>query len=124
MVTSPVQQSTSRAPEHSGEALRSLKPAALLATDFPPALGGISNLLFNVYRQFDLRQMTVIAPQHPDAERFDSTQAYSAERFRPAANVPGVRGAWQVWRMYREAEHLVKADRDLVLHCGHVNAAV
>ncbi len=95
----------------------------LLTTDFPPAMGGISNYLFNVYRQFDLRQMTLIAPQHPHAERFDSAQTYSAVRFRPALDVPGIRGAWQVWRMYCEAEKLVKANRNLVLHCGHVNAA-
>jgi len=104
--------------------MRWLGSGVLLTTDFPPVLGGISNYLFNVYRQFDLRPMTLIAPQHPDAERFDSAQAYSAKRFRPAFDVPGARGAWQVWRMYREAEKLVKQKRDLVLHCGHVNAAV
>ena len=47
--------------------LRPLGAAALLTTDFPPLVGGISNYLFNVYRQFDLRQMTLIAPQHPEA---------------------------------------------------------
>jgi len=104
--------------------VRRLGSAILLTTDFPPVVGGIGNGLFSVYRQFDLRQMTLIAPQHPDAERFDSLQAYSAERFRPTLNVPGVRGAWQVWRMYRAAEKLVKQNRNLVLHCGHVNAAV
>ena len=105
-------------------ALRPLRSGALLTTDFPPVLGGISNYLFNVYRQFDLRQVTLIAPQHPDARRFDSAQPYSAKRFRAALDVPGVRGAWQVWRMYAEAEKLVKRDRQLVLHCGHVNAAI
>jgi phosphatidyl-myo-inositol dimannoside synthase len=124
MVTLLIDNSTSRAPENCSRASRWLGGGALLTTDFPPAPGGISNYLFNVYRQFDLRQMTLIAPQHPDAERFDSTQDYSAERFRSAPNVPGIRGAWQVWRMYREAEQLVKQDRNLVLHCGHVNAAV
>ncbi len=105
-------------------ALRPLRRGALLTTDFPPALGGISNYLFNIYRQFDLQQMTLIAPQHSDAATFDSAQAYSAKRFRPALDVPGVRGAWQVWRMYAEAEKLVKQNPQLVLHCGHVNAAI
>jgi len=105
-------------------ALRSLGPGALLTTDFPPALGGISNYLFNVYRQFDLRWMTLIAPQHPDAEAFDSAQAYFAERFRAALDVPGLRGAWQIWRMRREAEKLVRRNRSVILHCGHVNAAI
>jgi phosphatidylinositol alpha-1,6-mannosyltransferase len=124
MVTSLAEKSTSRAPEDHGEALRWLGNGALLTTDFPPALGGISNYLFNVYRQFDLRGITLIAPEHQDAERFDSVQAYAVRRFGAAFDVPGVRGAWQVWRMYREAETLVKRNRDLVLHCGHVNAAV
>ena len=124
MVTFPVAQSTSRASESHRESVRRSGSMVLLTTDFPPVLGGISNYLFNVYRQFDLRQMTLIAPQHLDAERFDSAQAYSAERFWPAVDVPGVRGAWQVWRMYRGAEKLVKQNQNLVLHCGHVNAAV
>ncbi len=118
------------APSSSGEltnapaTLRALRRGLLLTTDFPPAVGGISNYLFNVYRQFDLRQITLIAPQHPQADRFDSAQTYSAKRFRAAMDVPGVRGAWQVWRMYAEAEKLVKRDPDIILHCGHVNAAI
>jgi phosphatidyl-myo-inositol dimannoside synthase len=124
MATSQVAQSTSRALNDRGKSMRRLGRGVLLTTDFPPVVGGISNYLFNVYRQFDLHQMTLIAPQHPDAERFDSAQAYSAERFQPGFDVPVVRGGWQVWRMYGEAEKLVKQNQDLVLHCGHVNAAV
>jgi phosphatidyl-myo-inositol dimannoside synthase len=104
--------------------LRRLGNGILLATDFPPGVGGIGNLLFKMYGQFDLRQITLIAPQHSGAEGFDSRQAYSARRFRPTVNVPGIRGAWQVWQMYREAEKLVKENRNLLPHCGHVNAAV
>src|ERR1039458_4803228 len=104
--------------------VRPLGSGVLLTTDFPPVFGGISNYLFNVYRQFDLRRITLIAPQHPEAREFDSAQDYSAKRFSAAVNVPGVRGAWQVWRMYGEAEKLVKQNRNLVLHCGHVNAAI
>jgi len=113
--------------------MRSLGNGVLLTTDFPPEVGGIGNGLLSVYRHFDLRGMTLIAPQHVDAERFDALQAYTAKRFRVAvvrgaASIPGVRGAWRVWRMYREAEKLVKENRNqksrnLVLHCGHVNAA-
>ena len=115
---------SSNTPANSGKRLRALGSGLLLTTDFPPALGGISNYLFNVYRQFDLRRMTLIAPQHPEARAFDSAQGYSAMRFRAPLNVPGVRGGWQVWRMYAEAEKLLKQDRDRVLHCGHVNAAM
>jgi phosphatidyl-myo-inositol dimannoside synthase len=124
MATFLAEKSTSRGLGDRGRGVRELGCGALLTPDFPPVLGGISNYLFNVYRQFDLRQMTLIAPQHPDAERFDSGQAYSVARFRAALNVPGVRGAWQVWRMHGEAEKLVRQNRNLLLHCGHVNAAV
>lgn len=124
MVTFPAEKSTARGPNSNGSAARWLGDAALLTTDFPPMLGGISSYLFNVYRQFDLRRTTLIAPQFPEAEHFDSKQAYSVARFRPALDLPGMRSAWQVWRIYVEAERLVKARRNVVLHCGHVNAAV
>lgn len=103
--------------------LRPLGRALLLTTDFPPALGGISNYLFNVYRQFDLRHTTLIAPQHRLATEFDSAQPYWPRRFGAPSRVPGVRGAWQVWRMRSEAENLLRRNPNFVLHCGHVNAA-
>jgi phosphatidyl-myo-inositol dimannoside synthase len=124
MPTSLTDKSVLATPEGCGEIPRRCGSGVLLATDFPPVLGGISSYLLNVYQQFDLRQMTLIAPAHPDAARFDSAQAYAARRFPTAPNMRGVRGAWQVWRMYREAESLVKRNRNLILHCGHVNAAL
>jgi len=124
MVTSLVEKFTVQGPENGGGVLRRLGDAALLTTDFPPLVGGIGNYLFNVYRQFDLRRTTLIAPEHPNARTFDIVQGYSAARFRQALNVPGIRGAWQVWRMYVEAGKIVRRHRNLVLHCGHVNAAV
>jgi phosphatidyl-myo-inositol dimannoside synthase len=133
MATFSLTQSAIRARDEGGRGMRPLGNGILLTTDFPPEVGGIGNGLLSVYRHFDLRRMTLIAPQHADAERFDALQAYTAKRFRPAvvrgaASIPGVRGAWRVWQMYREAEKLVKENRDkenrnLVLHCGHVNAA-
>jgi len=124
MTTSLAALSSSRELTNPHTVLRPLRRGMLLTTDFPPTMGGISNYLFNVYRQFDLRQMTLIAPQHPQAERFDSAQTYSAKRFTTGLNVPGFRGAWQVWRMYTEAEKLIRRDPEIVLHCGHVNAAI
>ena len=124
MVTSLVEQSQPRAPGKCEGELRQLGAGALLTTDFPPQLGGISNYLFHVYRQFDLRQMTLIAPQHAEAERFDSTQDYTPARFEAGWNVPGIRGVWQVSRMYALAEKLVQRNPGMVLHCGHVNAAL
>jgi len=110
--------------QSAASSLRPLRSGILLTTDFPPLLGGISNYLFNIYRQFDLRRITLIAPDHPQAPAFDATQPYYACRFAPGINVPGLRGAWQVWRMQREAEKPARRNGGLVLHCGHVNAAI
>ena len=104
--------------------LRPLGRGILLTTDFPPVLGGISSYLFNVYRQFDLSGMTLIAPKHARAAAFDEEQNYAAARYAGAPGIPGMRTAWQVWQMYAAAEKLVKRDRELMLHCGHVNAAI
>jgi len=104
--------------------LRPLRSSVLLTTDFPPLPGGISNYLFNVYRQFDLRRMTLIAPHHPRAREFDATQAYYAQRFGTGLGVPGLRGLWQVWRMQHESGKVARRNRNTVLHCGHINAAI
>jgi phosphatidyl-myo-inositol dimannoside synthase len=115
-------------PSHSalsGTELRPLAPGLLITPDFPPTGGGISNYLFNVYRQFDLRQMTLIAPQHKDAATFDAGQAYSTDRFGAPIGIPGLRGIWQVLQMRSRAEQRLKGSNSgLVLHCGHVNAAI
>jgi len=124
MATSALETLSTRSAVRCEANLRSLGRAVLLTTDFPPVLGGISSYLFNVYRHFDLNRMTLIAPQHPDAAGFDSDQAYSAERFQAAPDIPGLRGAWQVWRMHAGAEKLVKQNQHFLLHCGHVNAAM
>jgi phosphatidyl-myo-inositol dimannoside synthase len=101
-----------------------LKKSLLLTTDFPPQIGGIGSLLFNLYRQFDLTQMTLVAPECADARDFDATQSYSAVRVPNAWNIPAVRGAFQVWQTYRLAEKLVSENPALILHCGHVNSAL
>lgn len=108
-----------------GAELRPLAPSLLITPDFPPLGGGISNYLFNVYRHFDLRQMTLIAPRHKDAGSFDAGQAYSTERFEALTGIPGLRGIWQVLQMRNRAEQYLKRwNPGFVLHCGHVNAAI
>jgi phosphatidyl-myo-inositol dimannoside synthase len=107
-----------------GGELRPLAPSLLITPDFPPLGGGISNYLFNVYRQFDLRQTTLIAPRHPDADTFDAGQAYLTARFDALTSVPGLRGAWQILQMHNRAARYLRRNHGLVVHCGHVNAAI
>jgi phosphatidylinositol alpha-1,6-mannosyltransferase len=101
-----------------------LKMSLLLTTDFPPQIGGIASLLFNLYGQFDLTQLTLVAPEHAEARDFDATQSYSAVRVPNAWNIPAVRGAFQVWQKYKVAKKLVSENPALILHCGHVNSAL
>jgi phosphatidylinositol alpha-1,6-mannosyltransferase len=96
-----------------------------MTPDFPPVVGGISSYLFHIYQRFDLSRVTLIAPQHPAADEFDRTQSYSASRFAQWSAVPGLRGSIQLWQMYRRVQKLMaRSEGGLILHCGHINAAM
>jgi len=102
----------------------SLSPGLLLTPDFPPDVGGIASYLFSVYGSFELSQLVLIAPQRPQAAQFDATQQYRANRFVPWLNIPGIRSVEYIFRTYREAESLVRKRPKLLLHCGHILAAM
>src|ERR1700683_957161 len=107
------------------QSLWPLAAGMLITPDFPPIVGGISNYLFHIYRRFDMTRMTLIAPKHPAADDFDRAQSYSASRFSQWSAVPGLRGSMQVWQMHRHAQKLMaRSAGRLILHCGHINAAM
>jgi phosphatidylinositol alpha-1,6-mannosyltransferase len=101
----------------------SVAPGVLLTTDFPPIVGGISNLLFNIYSRFDLRNMTVIAPDYPGAEKLDSLQQYNAKRLSRTSSIRRLCAAQQVFKLHGQARHHIDHHPATLMHCGHVNAA-
>jgi len=100
-----------------------LSPGLLLTPDFPPAGGGISNYLFNIYSSFDLSQITLIAPWMRGSEEFDSAQLYKANRFPQHKRIPGLRGVSYFIQTYQRAKEIIRREPSLTVHCGHIHAA-
>jgi len=101
-----------------------LPAGLLLAPDFPPQLGGISNYLYSIYGNLDLGDMILVAPDAPEAKEFDACQGYSSQRIATNANVPGLRGWMYTRRTYGKAQKILKGNPRRVMHCGHVLAAI
>jgi len=125
MLTNPGQKTVETGISGDHRGLWPLPPSLLMTPDFPPIVGGISDYLFHICRRFDLSRMTPIAAQCPTADEFDRAQSYSAARFAQWSAIPGLHGSIQVSQIYRRAQKSVaRSDLRLILHCGHINAAM
>lgn len=61
----------------------------LVTNDYPPRVGGIQVYLENIYRRLAARHdVTVVAPPHPRAQAWDSTQPYEIVRHGPRVYWP------------------------------------
>jgi phosphatidyl-myo-inositol dimannoside synthase len=115
---------SNRGPSITSTPRLSLNPGALLTTDFPPVVGGISTLLWNIYSRFELQSIRVVAPRHAGAEAFDSAYRYEAKRFSQSSSMRGFAGVSQLYEFWRCGRRLILENPALLLHCGHVNAAI
>ena len=52
----------------------------LVTNDFPPKIGGIQTLLWELWRRLDPSTFAVLTTPHPDAEAWDASQPYRIER--------------------------------------------
>ena len=52
----------------------------LVTNDFPPKVGGIQSYLFGLVGSLDAAGVRVLAPAHPEAEKFDAKQPYEISR--------------------------------------------
>ena len=52
----------------------------LVTNDFPPKIGGIQTLLWELWRRLDPDSFTVLTTPHPDAEAWDAAQPFRVER--------------------------------------------
>ncbi len=101
-----------------------LPPGLLLVPDFPPMLGGISSYLFNIYSNIDLSSLILVASKEPGSEEFDANQTYLPKRFTLPNLPPGFRWFGHMVKSYCEAQKIIKEKNGLVVHCGHINAAI
>ena len=60
----------------------------LVTNDFPPKVGGIQNMLWELWRRLDPNSFAVLTSPYPDSEEFDARQAFRIERTREPVLLP------------------------------------
>ncbi len=59
-----------------------------VTNDFPPKVGGIQTMLWELWRRLDPRSFAVLTTPHPDSAAWDAAQAYRIERTREKVLLP------------------------------------
>ena len=59
-----------------------MKKSLLITNDFPPVIGGISTVFYNVWRYYPHDRMLVLTPRAEGSEEFDKTAYFRPLRFR------------------------------------------
>ncbi|MFZ9924048.1 MAG: glycosyltransferase family 4 protein [Ilumatobacteraceae bacterium] len=81
----------------------------LVTNDFPPKVGGIQNMLWELWRRLDPSSFAVLTSPHPDARDFDARQPFRIERIREPVLLPHPLMVRRIERLAAEfgAEHVV-----------------
>lgn len=81
----------------------------LVTNDFPPKVGGIQNMLWELWRRLDPNSFAVLTSPYDGAREFDATQAYRIERIREPFLLPHPVMVRRIEQLAREfgAEHVV-----------------
>lgn len=81
----------------------------LVTNDFPPKVGGIQNMLWELWRRLDPASFAVLTSPHADAVDFDAQQAFKVERVREPVLLPHPLMVKRIDRLARDfgAEHVV-----------------
>jgi phosphatidylinositol alpha-1,6-mannosyltransferase len=81
----------------------------LVTNDFPPKVGGIQNMLWELWRRLDPTSFAVLTSPHADAAEFDARQPFRVDRVREPVLLPHPLMVRRIERLAREfgAEHVV-----------------
>ena len=60
----------------------------LVTNDFPPKVGGIQNMLWEIWRRLPADSFAVLTSPYPGADRFDAAQPFRIERVREKVLLP------------------------------------
>ena len=109
-------------------------PTLLIANSFPPATGGIENLLFRIAQNSSRLELIVLAPDMPGAADFDRQLGFEVVRLSgDGGSLPTrVRSSLTYrlahpavdtfFRYWRTARRLVRQRKVAVVQCGHIYA--
>lgn len=76
----------------------------LVTNDFPPKIGGIQSLLWELWRRIDPSTFAVLTTPHQGAEKWDVDQAFRVERTREPVLLPRARLVRQINEMADEVD--------------------
>jgi phosphatidyl-myo-inositol dimannoside synthase len=81
----------------------------LVTNDFPPKVGGIQNMLWELWRRLDPSAFAVLTSPYEGSSAFDAAQAYRIERIREPVLLPHPVMVRRIEQLAREvgAEHVV-----------------
>ena len=81
----------------------------LVTNDFPPKVGGIQNMLWELWRRLAPNSFAVLTSPYDGAREVDATQAYRIERIREPVLLPHPVMVRRIEQLAREfgAEHVV-----------------
>ena len=81
----------------------------LVTNDFPPKVGGIQNMLWELWRRLDPNSFAVLTSPYDGSREFDATQAFRIERIREPVLLPHPVMVRRIEQLAREfgAEHVV-----------------
>ena len=81
----------------------------LVTNDFPPKVGGIQNMLWELWRRLDPSSFAVLTSPYAGTTEFDARQAFRIERTREPVLLPHPMMVRRIDRLAREvgAEHVV-----------------
>ncbi|MGA1332112.1 MAG: glycosyltransferase family 4 protein [Ilumatobacteraceae bacterium] len=81
----------------------------LVTNDFPPKVGGIQNMLWELWRRLDSNSFAVLTSPYDGAREFDATQPYRIERIREPVLLPHPVMVRRIEKLARDvgAEHVV-----------------
>lgn len=81
----------------------------LVTNDFPPKVGGIQNMLWELWRRLDPTSFAVLTSPYDGSTAWDATQAYRVERITEPVLLPHPLMVRRIERLARDfgAEHVV-----------------
>jgi phosphatidyl-myo-inositol dimannoside synthase len=77
-------------------------PHLFVTNDFPPKIGGIQTMLWELWRRLDPAEVTVLTTPHPGDREWDAQQAFRVERTAQGVLLPTPRLAGQIDDLARE----------------------
>ncbi len=99
--------------------MKGLKKKLLLITpDFPPQIGGIQNILYNICREVNKSKISVIAPRSKTLTNFDSHQNFRIYRTRTFSDST----KFLIPFMLMKGLSVIKKEKPKLVICGHIYA--